>query len=206
MPRDKEHWISQDEYSVMIKCGQRILSNIFRLEISEGAIDLGQDETDFSELSSAILIGKMKDYLATNPNEIGALIFLKLIAHYPIGMCSPHPTPILKQVIGFMYHYGQENEIEGSKSEQDKPDKISMDELAEWTGRSKASVKEYCDMVAEAWKAIKAQLEAERLHKKAHDQAFKELVEEEKKKILAEKTTEKTDVTEQTQISYGGGI
>jgi len=115
---------------------------------------------------------------------------------------APHPTPILKSVIGFMYLYGQENEIEGSQSEQDKPDKVSMDELAEWTGRSKATIKEYCDKTLDAWHTVKEELLQEKLRSKAHDIALRELVEEEKKKILAEKT----DLAEHTQETLRRGI
>jgi hypothetical protein len=197
---NKEHWVSGDEYSAMYEVCKKVLSNLFRLQIAEMVYNLEEfDETDYSQVSSAAIIQRIKEFLSTDPSEISCTIFLNLIARYPIGMCSPHPSPILKSIMGFIYHAGQPT----PQQEKEGIEKVSMEEVSEWFLRSKATIKEYVDTTEGIWKEIQRRVEEEKLRKKAKDIALKELVEEEKQKLLSEKQlnnqTNRTNTLEPTE-------
>jgi len=92
-------------------------------------------------------------------------------------------SPFLKFLIGFHYRFGQFYKEEHYKKVQP----VSMEELAQIFGRSKATIHECIQDTEEHWKRF---LEFKKREEEIEAEAKRELIEEVKERLRKERPTE----------------
>jgi len=137
---------------------------------------------NLSSLTVHEILDKIKDFLNSDPTDEHYNVFLHYLANYPVSMCRRKVSPILKYLIGFHYRLGQM-----FKKDYSKVSPISMEELAEIFGRSKATVHDCIKETESAWKSF---LELKKKHEEAEAKAERELIEEAKQRLRKEKAAE----------------
>lgn len=140
-------------------------------------------ENNFTQVTVTELISKMRDFLASKPKEVNYSTFLYYMAYFPVSMCKRSLSPLLKKVIGFHYQFGIPTEKEYIALIKS----VSMDELAEIFGRSKATIHECVKATAPEWKKMQEEIERSwRLEVEAKRQLLEEKKEEIRKKKASE--------------------
>ncbi len=162
------------------KMFQRIQQAVYRVSVPQALTESQPLATeDLSNLTVREILDKLEDFLKSDPIDEHYSIFLRYLEKYPVSMCKRQISPVLKILIGFHYHLGQLYREDFKKV---KP--VSMEELAEVFGRSKASIHECIKETEESWMQF---LEFRKQRKEAKAQAERELIEEEKTRLRKEK-------------------
>ena len=145
-------------------------------------IKLPPREVDVSGLTAQQIIDKIRSFWDrcrkdnSEDSDVAPIDFLELLEAYPISMCSFHMTEQLKLLVALMYF--------SSKSENPKEsgwEGLSMDYLALIFDKSKKTIH---DCIKEKEEEAKKIIEEAKLRAKAREIALKELIEEEKMKLL----------------------
>lgn len=172
-----------DGGALLEKVSLRICQAIYRVSVG---LTLTEGEPlvteDLSSLTVQEMLDKINDFLDSDPIDENYNIFLNYLAKYPVSMCKRQVSPVLKLLIGFHYRIGQMLKEETQAYKKVNP--ISIEELAQIFGRSKATVHEYIKQTEPLWKEFQDSLEKQ---KKAEDIAQRELVEEAKERLRKEK-------------------
>lgn len=175
---------------VLEAVSKKFLNIIFRIGIANQLNDIGVHENNLWELTVPEVIGKIREFVASNPSDENYEIFLRYLASYPVSMCKRKVSPLLKFIIGMHYRLGvpdKENKEKGVKA-------VSYDELAEIFGRSKATIYECVHDTEDTWKEMQQELEKEKAEAELRDEArqiaLQQLIEEEKAKIKAERNNQ----------------
>lgn len=184
------------------KLSQRISQAVYRvhvpLPLTEGGPVIAED---LSGLTVNGMLDKIEDFLGSDPIDEHYSIFLRYLARYPVSMCSRQVSPVLKMLIGFHYQLGKM-----VKEEHSKVKVVSMEELAEIFGRSKATIHECVKATEESWKEF---LEFKKREEEVEAKAERELIEEakerlrKKKPVFGEKNVQNEETNERTLTSLG---
>lgn len=170
--------VSRDE--LLEKASLRINQAVYRVSVG---LTLVEDEPlveeDLSNVTVQEILDKIKDFLNSDPLDEHYIIFVHYLAKYPVSMCKRQVSPVLKLLIGFHYRLGQI-----LKEEYEKVSPVSIVELAQIFGRSKATIHEYIKQTEPLWKEFQDFLEKQ---KEAEELARRELVEEAKERLRKEK-------------------
>lgn len=183
---------SADE--LLEKSVQRINQAFYRMTVgvpfTEGEPIVKED---MSNLTVNEILEKIKEFNDSNPIDEHYKVFLHYLAQYPVSMCKRRVSHLLKFLIGFHYRYGQMLKEEHFKTV--KP--VSMEELAQIFGRSKATIHECIKDTEGYWKEFLELMEKE---KEIETKAERELIEEAKERLRKEKlnSEEKTKQNEGT--------
>jgi len=193
---EKTEYIPKDEFTILKKVCEKVFDNLFKIGVASHFWNIeGLEETDYSTLTVQEIMQKIKDFLTSDPSDASYVIFLNYLARFPVSMCKREVSDKLKLFIGFNYRFG----IPTPEQMENGAGQISMDDLAEWFGRSKATVSDYIEKTESAWKGFQRLVEEERLREQAHNIALKELVEEEKEKLKQQQNNQKNkQIHEQT--------
>jgi predicted DNA-binding protein YlxM (UPF0122 family) len=172
-----------DTEKLLEKISLRINQAVYRVNVG---LTLTEDQPLVTESLSSLtvqeILDKIKDFLNSDPIDEHNLIFLYYLAKYPVSMCKRKVSPILKYLIGFHYRLGQM-----LKKDYGKVSPVSMEDLAEIFGRSKATVHDCIRETEGAWKGF---LELKKKHEEIEAKAERELVEEAKERLRKEKAAE----------------
>jgi len=172
-----------DSNELLEKALQRIKQTLYRIDIGFTLAD-GEPviSENLSKVSTQEIVDKIRDFVNTNPIDENYNIFLHYLANYPVSMCKRQVSSLLKLLIGFHYRFGQmfKDDYETYKN----VDSISIRELAEIFGRSKATIHECIQNTEEQWKDF---LEFKKREEEIEAEAKRELVEEAKERLCREK-------------------
>jgi len=141
-------------------------------------------ETDVSGLTAEQIIDKIRSFWErckksnSQDSDVAPIDFLELLEAYPVSMCSFHMTDSLKLLVALMYFDSRDKEESAILSDWEG---YSMDYLALIFDRSKKTIH---DCIKEKEAEAKKIIEEAKLRKKAREIALKELIEEEKMKLL----------------------
>ncbi len=171
--------MSRDE--VFDQTARKINQAIYRVSVS---LPLTEGEPvvveDVSKLTAQMILDKLNEFVVSDPFDEHYIIFLHYLALYPVSMCSRNVSPLLKLLIGFHYRFGQ------MYQEKFKPVKpVSMEDLSQIFGRSKATIHECIKATEEQWKGF---LEVKEREEQIEKEARRELIEEAKERLRKEKT------------------
>jgi|YelNatPaOPRAMG01_1025707.scaffolds.fasta_scaffold242356_1 hypothetical protein len=149
-------------------------------------IKLPPREVDVSGLTTQQIIDKIRSFWErckkdnSQDSDVAPIDFLELLEAYPVSMCSYHMTDSLKLLVALMYFDSKpENPKEGDW------EGLTMDYLALIFDRSKKTIH---DCIKEKEAEAKKILEEAKLRKKAREIALRELIKEEKLKLIQETT------------------
>ena len=135
-------------------------------------------ENNLNDVTVEEIIGKMRDFLHSKPKEVNYSSFLYYLAYFPVSMCKRSVSPTLKKVIGFHYGFGVPE-----KEHEEYIQRVSMEELAEIFGRSKATIHECIKSTEKEFQTFQVELKrAVELDTKAE----RELIEERKAQLRKE--------------------
>ena len=169
-----------DKDALLKKVSLRIFQAVYRvnvgLTLTEGEPLVSED---LSSLTVQEILDKIKDFLDSDPIAEHHNIFLNYLAKYPVSMCKRQVSPLLKCLVGFHYRLGQM-----FKEKYKKVDPVSMKELAQIFGRSKATIHDCIKDTEEAWKHF---LEFKEKQEEIEAKAERELIEEAKERLAKEK-------------------
>ena len=149
-------------------------------------IKIPPKEVDVSGLTAQQIIDKIRSFWERckkdngQDSDVAPIDFLELLEAYPVSMCSYHMTDSLKLLVALMYF--------DSKPENPKEsgwEGLTMDYLALIFDRSKKTIH---DCIKEKEAEAKKILEEAKLRKKAREIALRELIKEEKLKLIQETT------------------
>ena len=135
-----------------------------------------------SDVTVEEVLDKVKGFLDSNPVDEHYIVFLHYLAKYPVSMCKRQVSPILKHLIGFHYRFGQM-----FKKDYERARAVSMEDLSEIFGRSKATIHECIKDTEENWREFQELMERE---KEVEAKAERELIEEAKERLRKEKQPE----------------
>ena len=173
--------VSRDE--LLEKTFLRICQAVYRVDVGLTLTEMESlVEEDLSSLTVQAILDKIKDFLDSDPIDEHYNIFLHYLAKYPVSMCERQVSPILKSLVGFHYRIGQMYKEE-SKSYQ-KVNPVSMQELAQIFGRSKATIHNCIKETGEAWKEF---MELKKKEEQIEAKAERELVDEAKNRLRRQK-------------------
>ena len=171
--------ITVDE--LLEKLAQRIYRAIYRIQVG---IPFTEGESvvkeDLSNVTVKEIIDKIKEFADSDPLDEHYSVFLRYLARYPVSMCKRNVSRLLKFLVGFHYRYGQMLKEEHFKTV--KP--VSMEELAQIFGRSKATIHECIRDTEDQWKEF---LELKEREEEIEAEAERELIEEAKERLRQEK-------------------
>lgn len=174
---------SLDKDQLFDKLSFRTNQAIYRVGIGLILADAEvSSNTDLSTLTVQEILEKIKDFLSSDPKDEHYIIFMHYLANYPVSMCKRKVSPQLKCLIGFHYRLGQM-----LKKEYGKVSPLSMEELSEIFGRSKATIHDCIKETEGAWNSF---LESKMKHEEIEAKAERELVEEAKERLRKEKSAE----------------
>ena len=173
--------ISRDE--LLEKTSLRICQAVYRVGVG---LTLAEGEPfvkeDLSSLTIQEILEKIKDFLKSDPTDEHYNIFLHYLANYPVSMCKRQVSPLLKYLIGFHYRIGQMYKEEYQDYQKVTP--VSMQELAEIFGRSKATIHDCIKETEEVWKEF---IELKKKEEQIEAKAERELIEEAKERLRKQK-------------------
>ncbi|MCJ7423343.1 hypothetical protein MUP01_03635 [Candidatus Bathyarchaeota archaeon] len=179
----EDRYVQEDEHSIMIKVAKRITDNVFKIGLVSEICSIEEiHEKDYGNLTASEVLARIHDFLASDPSEVSAFIFLNYLAGFPVSMCKHQVTPVLETLISCTYRLGVPTKEQAENGVRN----ISMDDLSEWFVRSKATISEHVQKTESIWKKVQAETEQEKLRDEAHSIALEELVREEKEKLRAE--------------------
>lgn len=168
---------SMDRNALLKLVSSRISQAVYRVSV---ACTLSEGEPLVKEDLSAItvqeILGRIKEFVDSDPDDEQYIVFLHYLAKYPVSMCQRKVSPILKFLIGFHYRFGQMYKEEHYKRVQP----VSMEELAQIFGRSKATIHECIRDTEEDWKRF---LEVKKREEEIEKEAKRQLVEEAKTRL-----------------------
>jgi len=144
--------------------------------------DSGISKEDLSAIKGEEMLDKIRDFVRSDPRDEHYIVFLHYLLNYPVSMCRRNVSPTLRFLIGFHYGLGQM-----FKKDYGKVNPVTMDELAEIFGRSKATIHECIRETEGAWKDL---LEIRKKQEEIEAKAERELVEEAKERLRKEKAAE----------------
>jgi predicted DNA-binding protein YlxM (UPF0122 family) len=170
---------SLNKDQLLDKLSFRINQAIYR--VGTGLI-LADTEVSSREDSSALTLEKIRDFLSSEPKDEHYIIFMHYLANYPASMCKRKVSHTLKYLIGFHYRLAQM-----LKKDYGKVSPVSMEELAEIFGRSKATIHDCIKETEGAWKDF---LEFKKKQEEIEAKANRELIEEAKLRLRKEKALE----------------
>jgi len=179
--RKRQQEFIQNPQKSLESIGRIIMNKAFRIGITDYFDDPYLHKTDLSSLTAQEMIDKMNEFLNSKPKPQDESYpqFLFYLTHFPVSMCKRTVSKKLKYLIGFHYRLG----IPQKKHEKNI-NPVSMEELAEVFGRSKATIHECVEGTKESWSELEKKLYfKENLREKAE----RELIEEEKARLLKER-------------------
>jgi len=172
-----------DRDGLLEKISLRISQAIYRVSVSSVLTeDEHPFEEDLSTLTAQEILDKIKDFLGSDPKDEHYIVFMSYLANYPVSMCKRKVSHALKYLVGFHYRLAQM-----LKKDYGKVSPVSMEELAEIFGRSKATIHDCIRETEGAWKDF---LELKKKHEEVESKAERELVEEAKERLRKEKAAE----------------
>lgn len=181
MVENSPETIDRDELLEKLSC--RIIQAIYRVGVG---LTLAEGEPfvkeDLSSLTVQEILEKIKDFLKSDPIDEHYNIFLHYLANYPVAVCRRQVSPFLKYLIGFHYRIGQMYREEYQDYRKVTP--VSMQELAEIFGRSKATIHGCIKETEEAWNKF---LELKKKEEQIEAKAERELIEEAKQRLSKQK-------------------
>jgi predicted DNA-binding protein YlxM (UPF0122 family) len=151
-------------------------------------VKLPPRETDVSGLTAQQIIDTIRSFWDrckkdnSQDSDVAPIDFLELLEAYPVSMCSFHMTNTLKLLVALMYFDSRDKEENTILSDWEG---YSMDYLALIFERSKKTIH---DCIKEKEAEAKKILEEAKLRKKAREIALRELIKEEKLKLIQETT------------------
>jgi predicted DNA-binding protein YlxM (UPF0122 family) len=170
--------LSKDQ--LLDKLSFRINQAIYRVGIGLVLADAEvSSKEDSSILTVQEILDKIKDFLSSDPKDEHYIVFMHYLASFPVSTCKRKVSPTLRYLIGFHYRLGQM-----FKKDYGKVNPVSMEELAEIFGRSKATVHDCIKETEGAWKDF---LELKKKHEEIQAKADRELIEETKERLRKEK-------------------
>jgi len=137
-------------------------------------------EEDLASLGVQEILEKIEEFINSEPDDEQYIVFMHYLAKYPVSMCKRNVSRLLRFLIGFHYRYGQLLKEKHFKTV--KP--VSMEELAQIFGRSKATIHECIKDTEEQWKEF---LELKKREEEIEAEAERELIEEAKERLRQEK-------------------
>jgi len=177
--------LNEDPRESMKRIGKIIMNKAFRISLPFNYFtDPDIYETDLSSLTPQDIIDKMKEFLDSNPKDEAYGPFIFYLTHFPVSMCKRSVSLKLKFLIGFHYGFGVPQ-----KKHENTIQNVSMEELAEIFGRSKATIHECIKATEKDFKVFQEEV------KKAIEidtKADRELIEERKAQLRREKSLETT--------------
>ena len=162
----------------------RIYQAVYRVNVAQALTD-GEPivKEALAGLTIQEVLDKIKEFVDSDPDDEQYIVFLLYLAKYPASMCQRKVSPFLKFLIGFHYRFGQFYKEEHYKKVQP----VSMEELAQIFGRSKATIHECIQDTEEHWKRF---LEFKKREEEIEAEAKRELIEEVKERLRKERPTE----------------
>lgn len=174
---------SIDKNELLEKASLRVYQAVYRVNVGLTLTEGGhRAKEDLSCLTIQEVLDKITDFLNSDPIDENYQIFLTYLAKYPVSMCKRKVSPTLKYLIGFHYRLGQM-----LKEEYGKVSPVSMEELAEIFGRSKATIHDCIKETESLWQDF---LELKKKQEEIKSKAERELVEEAKERLRKEKAAE----------------
>ncbi|MCK4478861.1 hypothetical protein KAU88_10125 [Candidatus Bathyarchaeota archaeon] len=163
------------------RVGQNILQGIHNINVGDILVNLEHltSKEDLSSLTTQEIIDKVKAFTESHHRDEFYDIFLHFLANYPASMCKRKVSPTLKYLIGFYYRLSRM-----LKKEYGDVSPISMEELSEIFGRSKATIHECTRATEGAWNDF---LELKKREEEIEAEAKRELIEETKERLRKEK-------------------
>jgi len=205
--KELEKFGEKDPREILEMIGKTIMNKAFRATLPSTYFS-HLWEKDLSSLDSQDIIDKMIEFLNSNPKDENYACFLFYLTHFPVSMCKRSVSSKLKFLIGFHYRLGVPQ-----KKDQKHINRVSMEELAEIFGRSKATIHECIKETEIRWKNFQAFVKRQT---EIEAKAEKELVEEAKARLLKErealphseedKHTEMKEQTNERPLLSAGGI
>jgi len=183
MSKEKlKKFAERDPREILDMIGKTIMNKAFRVTLPFTYFS-HLWEKDLSSLGSQDIIDKMKDFLNSNPKDENYACFLFYLTHFPASLCKRSVSPKLKFLIGFHYRLGVPQ-----KKDQKSIQRVSMEELAEIFGRSKATIHECIRETETTWRSFQAYSERQR---EIEGKAERELIEEAKARLCKEREAER---------------
>jgi len=172
--------LNMDE--IVRRLSSRIYQAVYRVSVGLSLADSGVSKEDLSAMKVEEMLDKIRDFVSSDPKDEHYIVFLHYLLNYPVSMCRRNVSPTLRFLIGFHYGLGQM-----FKKDYGKVNPVTMDELAEIFGRSKATIHECIKATEESWKKF---LEFKEKQKEIEAKAERELIEEAKQRLREEKAVE----------------
>ncbi|NIO36302.1 hypothetical protein GTO27_01210 [Candidatus Bathyarchaeota archaeon] len=170
---------SIDRHKLLQETSLRIYQAIYRVDVGRALTNYDRAVAeDPSSLTVHEVLGKISDFVDSEPVDENYIVFLHYLAKYPVSMCKRHVSPLLRFLIGFHYKLGQM-----FKEDYKKVKPVSMEELAEIFGRSKATIHKCIEETEAEWKNFLADWKRQ---EKIETKAERELVEEAKGRLRRE--------------------
>lgn len=164
------------------RLSSRIHQAVYRVSVGLALADSGVSKEDLSAIKVEEMLDKIRDFVSSDPKDEHYMVFLHYLLSYPVSMCRRNVSPTLRFLIGFHYRLGHI-----FKKDYGKANPVTMDELAEIFGRSKATIHDCIKETEGAWKDF---LELKKKHEEAEAKAERELVEEAKERLRKENAAE----------------
>jgi len=173
--------INRDE--LLDKVSLRINQAVYRISVGLTLTEDGPLVVEnLSSLTLQEILDKIKDFLNSDPLDEHYNVFLHYLVNYPVSMCKRKVSPALRYLIGFHYRLAQM-----LKKDYGKVNPVTMEELAEIFGRSKATIHDCIKETEGAWKDF---LQFKKKQEEVEAKAERELVEEAKQRLRKEKALE----------------
>jgi len=137
-------------------------------------------ENNLNDVTMEEFIGKIRDFLHSKPKEMNYSTFLYYMAYFPVSMSKRVVSPKLKFLIGC--HYGYFGVP--TKEYEEYIQRVSMEELAEIFGRSKATIH---DCIKTTKKEVQSFQEEVKRAIALDTKADRELIEERKAQLRKER-------------------
>ena len=182
-----------DRAELLERVSQRINQAVYRVDVG---LSLSKGEPfvkeDVSLLTTEDIRDKIRDFVESEPIDEHCIIFLHYLSNYPVSICRRNVSPVLKHLIGFHYRLGEQYKKEHYK----KAKPVSMEELAQIFGRSKATIHECVSETENSWKEF---LRFKEQEEEGEAIARRELIEEAKERLREEKALSEKDLDQKIQ-------
>lgn len=164
------------------RLSSRIYQAVYRVSVGLSLADSGVLKEDLSAMKVEEMLDKIRDFVSSDPRDEHYIVFLHYLLNYPVSMCRRNVSPTLRFLIGFHYRLGHI-----FKKDYGRANPVTMEELAEIFGRSKATIHDCIKETEGAWKDF---LELKKKHEEVQAKAERELIEEAKQRLRKEKPAE----------------
>lgn len=172
--------VNADE--LLRRLSSRIHQAVYRVSVGLTLADCEVSKEDLSAIKVEEMLDKIRDFVSSDPRDEHYIVFLHYLLNYPVSMCRRNVSPTLRFLIGFHYRLGHI-----FKKDYGKANPVTMEELAEIFGRSKATIHDCIKETEGTWKDF---LELKKKHEEVEAKAERELIEEAKLRLRKEKALE----------------